>query len=72
MQLDMMECDRAIKKQSKIDLSTVYFFIQASMAAANNCAVYEANTLYSQASKLLTSFIKNNCGCTSNNYLTSF
>lgn len=72
MQLDMMECDKAIKKQSKINLSTVYFFIQASIAAANNCAVDEANTLYAQASKMLTNFIKSNCGCSGAGYLTSF
>lgn len=72
MKLDMMECDRAIKKQAKIDLTSIYFFIQGSIAAANNCAIQEANKLYNQANKMLDSFIKNNCGCSGNNYLTNF
>jgi len=68
MKLDMMECDRAIKKQSKEMLDSIYYFIQGSIAAANNCALVEANKLYNQADKLLDNFIKNNCGCTGNNY----
>lgn len=71
MKLDMMECDRAIKKQAKEDLTTIYFFIQASVAAANNCAVDQATKLYTQAAKMLFYFIENNCGC-SNNYLVNF
>ena len=42
MHLDMMECDRAIKSQSKIDLNTIYFFIQGAIAAANKAAVEAA------------------------------
>ena len=63
MKLDMMECDQAIKQQSKVDLNTVYFFIQGSIAAANNCAVIESNKLYETAYKMLNRFIANNCGC---------
>lgn len=72
MKLDMMECDRAIKTQAKVDLSTVYFMIQASIAAANNCAVYEANKLYLTANKMLNTFIVNNCGCSGSNYVVNF
>ncbi len=72
MKLDMMECDMAIKKQSKVDLNTIYFLIQGAIAAANECAVDVANKLYLQAAKLLSNFIKNNCGCTGNNYLINF
>ena len=72
MKLDMMECDRAIKTQAKVDLNTIYFFIQGSIAAANNCAVDEANKLYAQANKMLDNFIKNNCGCSGNNYNVNF
>lgn len=68
MKLDMMECDKAIKMQSKVDLNTIYFFIQGSIAAANNCAEIESNKLYDTASRLLSNFIANNCGCTGNNY----
>ena len=72
MKLDMMECDRAIKTQSKVDLNSIYFFIQGSIAAANNCAIDEANKLYVQADKMLNNFLKNNCGCSGNNYAYNF
>ena len=72
MKLDMMECDRAIKTQAKVDLNTVYFFIQGAIAAANNCAEVEANKLYQQADKMLNNFIKTNCGCSGNNYQVNF
>jgi hypothetical protein len=68
MKLNMMECDGAIRKQSKETLSSIYFFIQWAIAAANNCAIVEANKLYKQADRMLTSFMKNNCGCSGNNY----
>jgi len=68
MKLDMMECDRAIKTQAKVELNSINFFIQGAIAAANNCAIVNANKLYNQADKALTSFMKNNCGCTGNNY----
>jgi len=72
MKLDMMECDMAIKKQSKVELNTIYFLIQGAIAAANNCAIDVANKLYAQASRQLTSFVKRNCGCSTNNYITNF
>lgn len=72
MKLDMMECDRAIKTQQKVDLNTIYFFIQGAIAAANNCAVAEANKLYNQANMMLNNFILNNCGCGGNNYVLNF
>lgn len=72
MKLDMMECDRAIKKQSKVDLMSIYFFIQGAIASANNCAVIEATKLYIQANKMLDSFISQDCGCSGNNYIINF
>jgi hypothetical protein len=68
MKLDMMECDQAIKTQAKVDLNTIYFFIQGSIAAANNCAILQSSKLYETAYKMLSHFIANNCGCTGNNY----
>jgi hypothetical protein len=72
MRLDMLECDRAIKMQSKVELNTVYFFIQGAIAAANNCAVLEAEKLYTQANNMLDHFITADCGCAGNNYITNF
>lgn len=68
MKLSMMECDGPIRKQAKETLSSIYFFIQGAIAAANNCAIVEANKLYAQADRMLTNFMKNNCGCSGNNY----
>ena len=72
MKLDMMECDRAIKMQSKVDLMTIYFFIQASIASANNCAVTEATKLYIHAERMLKTFMSEDCGCSGNNYVLNF
>lgn len=72
MTLDMMECDKAIKTQAKVTLSTIYFFIQGSVAAANNCAIEESNKLYIQANKMLTNFVNGDCGCSGNNYMNNF
>lgn len=72
MKLDMMECDLAIKTQSKVTLNSIYYMIQGSIAAANNCAVDTSNKLYAQANRMLNNFIKNNCGCSGNNYNINF
>ena len=72
MKLDMMECDQAIRTQAKVDLSSINFMIQGSIAAANNCAIDTANKLYIQADKQLDYFITNNCGCSGNNYINNF
>lgn len=71
MKLDMMECDRAIKTQSKIDLMSISFLINGAIAAANNCAVVESEKLYQQADRMLNNFINKNCGCSGNNYPNS-
>lgn len=72
MRLDMMECDRAIKTQSKFELMSVYFFIQASMAAANHCNVVVAQKLYTQAYNMLTGMLAGDCGCTGSNFVINF
>lgn len=72
MKLDMMECDSAIRTQAKVQLNSIWYMIQGSIAAANNCAVDTANKLYTQANNMLDNFIRNNCGCTGNNYINNF
>ena len=71
MKLDMMECDLAIRRQQKVNLNSIYYFIQGSIAAANTCAVDTSNKLYTQADNMLNNFIKNNCYCTGNNYVNN-
>jgi hypothetical protein len=72
MKLDMIECDRAIKTQAKVELTTIYYFIQGSIAAANNSAVSVATRLYLQADNMLNNFIRTNCGCTGTNYIVNY
>jgi len=63
MTLDMMECDMTIKAQSKKELDTIYYLIQGSVAAANNCDILVAKKLYKQADKMLDKFVRGGCGC---------
>jgi len=63
MRLDLMECDQKIKEQAKVELSTIYFLIQGSISAANNCAITESEKLYVKASSLLDRFVSSGCGC---------
>ena len=72
MKLDMMECDSAIRTQSKVTLNSIWYLIQGSIAAANNCAIDTANKLYIQANRQLDYFIANQCGCSGNNYINNF
>lgn len=72
MKLDMMECDMAIKTQQKVVLSSIYFLIQGSIAAANNLASTQSAKLYQQANMMLDNFLLNNCGCSGNNYIVNF
>jgi len=72
MKLDMIQCDKAIKTQAKVDLTTIYYFIQGSIAAANNSAVDVATRLYLQADNMLNNFIRTNCGCTGTNYIVNY
>ena len=71
LRLDIMECDGAIKKQQKVVLDSIYYFIQGAIAAANNCAIAEANKLYAQANRMLENFNSSNCGCSGNNYINN-
>ena len=72
MKLDMIQCDKAIKIQSTVTLNTIYYFIQGSIAAANNSAITVANKLYIQADNMLNNFIRTNCGCTGTNYVVNY
>lgn len=72
LQLNMMECDRALRTQSSVTLNTINFLIQGAISAANNCSEYESTRLYNQADIMLNTFLKNNCGCSGNNYQINF
>ena len=69
--LEMMQCDLSIKRQQKVTLSTINFFIQGAISAANNCAINDAVTLYKKASTMLDQFI-NNGKCCGNNFIVNY
>lgn len=66
MKLDLMDGNSKLKKQQKISLDTIYYFIQGAIAAANNCATTEAVRLYQKADRLLYEFTQRGecCGIT--------
>lgn len=66
MKLDMMDGNSKLKKQQKISLDTINYFIQGAIAAANNCATTESTRLYQKADKLLYDFTERGqcCGVT--------
>lgn len=70
--LDIADCSGPIKKQDKIALDTIFYFIQGAVSAANNCATEEAVKLYNKASKLLRDFNRRGGECCGTNTLTKF
>lgn len=71
MRLDLMDCNDSIKKQQKVALDSIYYFIQGAVAAANSCATNEAVKLYKKADRMLAEFTQTG-ECCSTNYLTNF
>jgi hypothetical protein len=63
MKLDMLECDGPIRKQRRVELDTIYYFIQGAIASANKCATQKAVEMYRRADTMLTQFITNKCNC---------
>jgi len=63
MRIDILECDIEIKAKAKEDLDSIYLLIQGSIAAANNCAIAQAEKLYKKADSMLDSLIAGECGC---------
>ena len=53
---DIKECDQSVKKQDKLALDDINFFIQGAVAAANECDYNRATQLYDLANTLLKSF----------------
>lgn len=72
MQLDMMECDNAIKTQSKVELNSIYFMIQGAIAAANDCATIASGKLYDKADSMLDKLLANGCLNNGNNFIINF
>lgn len=71
LSLEMMECDKAIKKQSMADLDTIYYLIQGAIASGNNCMNQQAMMLYKKATNMLKHFMNGGCGCNGgNNFVT--
>jgi hypothetical protein len=63
MKADFTCADKHFQKQEREKLNEIYFLIQESIAAANQCANTLAMNLYNQASKLLDRFLDNKSNC---------
>jgi len=64
LKLEMMECDGKLKRQNKLILDDIEFYISGAQAAANKCALKQSVELYNKARKLLNEFVNNtNCNC---------
>lgn len=58
LKTDLTHCGENIKDEEMKVLDEVYFYIQASIAAANQCNTILAMNLYRQANTMLDNFLK--------------
>lgn len=63
MQADFAQGDVHFVKARRVQLDEIYYLIQESIAAANQCANTLAANLYQRASKLLTRFMNTSTCC---------
>lgn len=70
LRTDLIECDQDVRVQQMKVLDQVYLYMQAAIAAANQCNYILAMKLYRYADKMLDNFIKGICS--NENYSTPF
>ena len=66
LKTDLIECNQDVKIEQMKVLDEIYFYIQAAIAAANQCNYILAMKLYGYANKMLDNFIKGTCRGTTN------
>lgn len=66
LKTDLIECNQDVKIEQMKVLDEVYFYIQAAIAAANQCNYILAMKLYNNANTMLDNFIKGTCRGTTN------
>lgn len=62
VQLDLMQCDLALKGTERRKLNVIWEYIQGAIASANNCGEKQAMELYERANEAINKFSKN-CNC---------
>lgn len=64
LKLEMMECDGKLKKQAKMTIEDIEFYLAGAIASANKCALKKATQLYNKARTILDNFVNNlECNC---------
>lgn len=66
LKTDLVECSLSAKTENMKVLDEVYFYIQSSVAAANECNYILAMKLYQTANTMLDNFLKGRCRGTHN------
>lgn len=61
LKTDLIECNQDVKIEQMKVLDEIYFYIQAAIAAANQCNYILAMKLYNNANSMLDNFIRGNC-----------
>lgn len=61
LKTDLIECNQDIKIEQMKVLDEIYFYIQAAIAASNQCNNILAMKLYNNANTMLDNFIKGSC-----------
>lgn len=59
LQMDFTQCDEAIKREDRLTLDTVQFFINGAIAAGNQCVNKTFESLYKKAATMLDNYINN-------------
>lgn len=58
LNLELFECDGQIKRNQRMQLDEIEFYIQGAIAAGNRCATKLAKELYDKAANLLNKLTK--------------
>lgn len=61
LKTDLIECNQDVKLEQMKVLDEIYFYIQAAIAAANQCNYILAMKLYKNANTMLDNFIRGRC-----------
>lgn len=61
LKTDLIECNQDVRIEQMKVLDEVFFYIQAAIAAANQCNYILAMKLYTNANTMLDNFIKGSC-----------
>jgi hypothetical protein len=61
LKADLMDCNLSGNRENMKALDEIYFYIQSSIAAANECNYILAMNLYRTANSMLDNFLKGRC-----------